>query len=70
MADVMGRIIERLAGRYITGRVALAVKENDSMWALRYDRGQGPADWPYAERQDVLGNAVDRRLDRAVLEPS
>ena len=37
--ELMGRIIERLAGEYIAERVALAVKANDSQWALLYDRG-------------------------------
>src|SRR5919199_6769186 len=56
---LIGRIIERLAGGYIADRVALAVKENDSAWAVLYDRGQGPNDRPYSERQDNLADALE-----------
>ena len=56
---LLEHVVERLAGRYIAERVALAVKENDRTWALLVDRTQGPSDRPFAERQEQLADALE-----------
>ncbi len=46
--EMVERAIERVAGRYISERISLAVKENDATWRLLYDRAGGPSDLPWA----------------------
>lgn len=56
---IVERAIERLAGRYISERISLAVKENDATWRLLYDRQGGPSDLAWSERQEVLADALE-----------
>ena len=56
---LLEHVVERMAGRYIAERVALAVKENDRFWSLLVDRTQGPNDRPFAERQEHLADALE-----------
>jgi hypothetical protein len=53
------KLIERMAGRAIAERVALAVKENDRVWSALVDRTQGPSDRSWAERQEHLADALE-----------
>lgn len=56
---VMRKIVERVAGKYIAERVALAVKANDASWAFLVDRAAGPSDMPFYERQEHLADALE-----------
>ncbi len=53
------RIVERVAGRYIADRVAMAVKANDATWSFLVDRASGPSDLSYGERQEQLADALE-----------
>src|SRR3712207_349715 len=56
---ITDKILERLAGKYIAGRVDLAVKQNDAAWAFLVDRAAGPSDMPFFERQEQLSDALE-----------
>ncbi len=63
---VVERMIERLAGRYIADRIALAVKENDSMCALLKNRAaQAIARMP-SGRDSFCGPSVVSELSSMV----
>ena len=55
----VARFVEKVAGRYIADRVALAVKENDASWAFLVDRSAGPSDAAWYERQEALADALE-----------